>query len=143
MTNSRHETLSRQAGVTILEILIVLTIIAMVAAVVGPRLIGYLGKAKSETASLQIKQISDAVELFYIDMARYPSNAEGLAVLMSGPAGEAAWDGPYLTSGDGLTDPWGRQYLYKEPTDGGTFSVLSLGRDGKDGGAGEDADLTR
>lgn len=126
---------------TILEILVVLSIIAMIAAVVGPRLIGYLGRAKTETSELQIKQLGNAVQLFYIDVGRYPVGSEGLSVLMEAPTGEAAWSGPYMQSVDALVDPWGRDYLYKAPTDAGDFTITSLGRDGVSGGSGEDADL--
>lgn len=141
ITDSRNFR-QRRAGMTILEILVVLSIIAMIAAVVGPRLISYLGRAKSETASLQIKQLGNAVQLFYIDMGRYPTGSEGLSVLMEAPAGETAWSGPYMQSGDALKDPWERDYLYVEPGEGGVFGITSLGRDGARGGSGEDADLS-
>ncbi|MGC1498095.1 MAG: type II secretion system protein GspG [Sulfitobacter sp.] len=102
---------TKQSGITILEVLIVLAIIAMIAAVVGPRLIGYLGRAKSETASLQIDQIGNALQLFYIDTGRYPTDAEGLNVLVNAPPGDGSWQGPYLEKEDGLTDPWNRAYI--------------------------------
>ncbi|WP_202981923.1 type II secretion system major pseudopilin GspG [Roseobacter cerasinus] len=131
----------RRAGATILEVLIVLSIIAMIAAVVGPRLIGYLGQAKTETAALQIDQLRNAVQLFYIDAGRYPSGAEGLSVLFEAPAGLSRWNGPYLETAEALIDPWGRDYLYEAPSDAGDFQITSLGRDGVAGGTGEDADL--
>ncbi|SMR83571.1 general secretion pathway protein G [Aliiroseovarius halocynthiae] len=134
--------MSRKSGMTILEVLIVLTVIALIAAVAGPRLVGYLGRAKTETAALQIKQISNALQLFYIDMGRYPSDAEGLAVLVTRPAGETAWTGPYMETAEALLDPWGRDYIYAEPGADGVLSVTSLGRDGAPGGTGEDADLS-
>ncbi len=137
----RQTSWSKRSGATILEVLVVLSIIAMIAAVVGPRLIGYLGKAKSETAALQIEQIGNALQLFYIDTGRYPMRSEGLGVLFVAPAGTAGWAGPYMESEDALSDPWGRAYLYEPPADGGNFSVKSLGRDGVQGGSGEDADL--
>jgi len=133
---------SGQSGMTILEVLVVLAVIAMLAAVVGPRLIGYLGRAKTDTAELQIKQIGNALQLFYIDVGRYPRAAEGLAVLMQSPPAEAAWDGPYLESADALSDPWGRDYLYDPPETGDRFNIRSLGRDGSQGGTGEDGDLS-
>ncbi|MFZ5963015.1 type II secretion system major pseudopilin GspG [Thalassococcus sp. BH17M4-6] len=131
-----------EAGVTILEVLIVLAIIAMIAAVAGPRLIGYLGRAKSETAQLQIDQLGNALQLFYIDTGRYPTEAEGLGVLMTAPPGDGSWAGPYLDDEAGLSDPWGRAYLYQEPGDAGQPGITSLGRDGARGGTGEDADLS-
>ncbi|MEQ6204734.1 type II secretion system major pseudopilin GspG [Sulfitobacter sp. HNIBRBA2951] len=132
---------TKRSGITILEVLIVLAIIAMIAAVVGPRLIGYLGRAKSETASLQIDQIGNALQLFYIDTGRYPTDAEGLSVLVNAPPGDSSWQGPYLDSADGLSDPWNRGYIYGEPGDNDRPTVSSLGRDGQTGGSGEDRDL--
>lgn len=119
-----------------------LSIIALIAGVVAPRLIGFLGRAKSETAGLQIKQLGSAVQLFYIDLGRYPSNSEGLAVLVEAPAGDASWDGPYMDSAAALVDPWGRDYSYEEPTAATGFGIVSLGRDGARGGSGEDIDLS-
>lgn len=133
---------TKRSGVTILEVLIVLAIIAMIAAVVGPRLIGYLGRAKSETASLQLDQIGNALQLFYIDTGRYPTNAEGLTVLVTSPPGDSTWQGPYLESTDALTDPWNRNYLYEEPTQNELPAISTLGRDGQNGGRGEDKDLS-
>jgi len=130
------------SGLTILEVLVVLSIIALIAGVVAPRLIGFLGRAKSETAGLQIRQLGSAVQLFYIDLGRYPSNAEGLVVLVEAPAGDASWDGPYMASAEALVDPWGRDYAYEEPTDATGFGINSLGRDGARGGSGEDSDVS-
>lgn len=130
-----------RSGITILEILVVLAIIALVAAVVGPRLVGYLGRAKTETANLQIGQIRNALQLFYIDVGRYPSTEEGLGVLIAAPATATGWKGPYLEAAEGLKDPWGRDYIYAEPEASETPSVRSLGQDGAKGGDGEDADL--
>ncbi len=130
-----------KSGITILEVLVVLAIIAMIAAVVGPRVVGYLGRAKTDTAALQINQINNALQLFYIDMGRFPAESEGLAALMLAPAGSADWAGPYLSSDEALSDPWGRDYLYEEAGDGADPKVFSLGRDGARGGSGEDADI--
>jgi len=113
----------------------------MIAAVIGPRVVGYLGRAKSETATLQMTSIRDAVNLFYVDTGRFPTDAEGLQSLISRPPGDNTWAGPYLQEGAGLTDPWGRGYLYQAPSSDGDFSIKSLGRDGSEGGSGEDADL--
>ncbi|WP_339691997.1 type II secretion system major pseudopilin GspG [Celeribacter baekdonensis] len=131
-----------QSGVTLLEVLIVLSIIGLIAAVIGPRLVGYLGRAKTETAELQMKQISSALQLFYIDMGRYPASSEGLATLMTSPAGASSWAGPYLESDEAMADPWGRDYLYSQSEDARGFSLQSYGRDGTPGGSGEDADLS-
>lgn len=140
MKSPRNTRMTRKSGVTILEVLIVLAIIAMIAAVVGPRLIGYLGRAKTETAELQIGQITNALQLFYIDMGRYPAASEGLPALMAAPAGATEWAGPYLSSEEALMDPWGRDYVYEDAGDADP-NVYSLGRDGAPGGSGEDADV--
>ncbi|MBY5934924.1 type II secretion system major pseudopilin GspG [Tateyamaria omphalii] len=132
---------SSRTGATILEVLIVLSIIAMIAAVVGPRLVGYLGRAKTETAALQIDQLRNALQLFYIDAGRYPSSAEGLSALYDRPAGLGRWNGPYLETKNALIDPWGRPYIYDAPSQDHDFAVSSLGRDGVSGGDGEDADV--
>lgn len=137
----RNTRWGRKTGATILEVLIVLSIIALIAAVVGPRVIGYLGTAKAETADLQIKNLASAVQLFYVDTGRFPSEAEGLSVLLARPAGDAAWNGPYMPTEEALVDPWARDYLYEPPANDGSFSIRSLGRDGAVGGSGEDADL--
>lgn len=129
-----------RTGATILEVLIVLTIIAMIAAVVGPRVIGYLGRAKSETAALQIDNLAEAVQLFYIDTGRYPTANEGLGVLVERPPGDSGWNGPYLQSEEALIDPWGRDYIYAPPEQDGVMEISTLGRDGVQGGGGEDAD---
>ncbi|MES0863755.1 type II secretion system major pseudopilin GspG [Ruegeria sp. SCPT10] len=140
--NRRQHQWNARSGVTILEVLIVLAIIAMIAAVAGPRLIGYLGRAKSETAKLQIQQIGSALQLFYIDTGRYPTSSESLGVLVSAPPGDPSWAGPYLDNEEGLIDPWGRAYIYAEPDDQSQPSVTSLGRDGSRGGSGEDGDVS-
>lgn len=131
----------RKAGLTILEVLVVLAIIGMIAAIAAPRLIGYLGRAKSETAELQINQLRSALQLLYVDIGRFPTEAEGLAVLFDPISGEPRWNGPYLDRRDALIDPWSREYVYEEPQGSATPIVFSLGRDGRRGGTGEDADI--
>lgn len=141
-TSAQNTTWTQKTGATILEVLIVLSIIALIAAVVGPRVIGYLGSAKSDTADLQIKNLASAVQLFYVDTGRYPTAAEGLSVLINRPAGDDSWSGPYMPTPETLTDPWGRDYLYDPPADGQNFAIKSYGRDGVQGGSGEDGDLS-
>ncbi|MEM7671571.1 MAG: type II secretion system major pseudopilin GspG [Pseudomonadota bacterium] len=132
----------RDAGATLLEILVVLSIIALLAAVVGPRVVGYLGKAKSTTTELQLDNLKVAVELFYVDVGRYPTEEEGLSALLVAPASTPNWSGPYLDAADALSDPWDRNYVYQAPgEEGRPFTIFSLGRDGAEGGEGEDADL--
>lgn len=130
-----------QEGYTLVELLVVLVIIGLIAALVAPRVLGYLSTAKTETARIQIKNIKDALELYYLDLGKYPTKDEGLVALAAKPADEPAWKGPYLKGADALKDPWGNAYLYSPPADGADANVISLGRDGKVGGDGDDKDL--
>ncbi|MEO0625239.1 MAG: type II secretion system major pseudopilin GspG [Pseudomonadota bacterium] len=135
---------SDDSGATLLEMLVVLGIIALLAAVVGPRVVDYLSRAKSQTAGLQADQLRGAAQLFFVDVGRYPSEQEGLSALMSAPGGIEGWSGPYLESREALNDPWGRPFLYESPgREGQPFSVVSFGRDGASGGTGEDTDIVR
>lgn len=130
----------RDAGFTLVELLVVLAIIVLLAGIVAPQVLRYLGSARSEAAAAQIRNIENALELFYIDNHRYPTSDEGLSAL-SEPTPDlgARWNGPYLRSAETLVDPWGRPYVYRSEADG--FAVMSLGRDGAEGGSGEDRDV--
>ncbi len=130
------------AGYSLLEVLVVLSIIALIAAVVGPRLVGYLGKAKADTARVQMREIASAVELYFLDNGSYPSQQAGLEAMMTKPADAKKWSGPYLKKADGLVDPWGQPYIYKVPGKAGEFEIISLGADGVAGGEGENADIS-
>lgn len=138
---SRNTPNGREAGFTLLEMLVVLGIIAMLATFVGPQLVGYMGRARTDTAKAQIGAISTAVELYSLDMGGYPHPQQGLAALVSAPAGNARWRGPYLKNDRGLVDPWGRPYLYRVPGRSGPFEISTLGRDNAVGGTGEDQDV--
>lgn len=129
------------AGFTLVELLVVLSIIVLLGGIVTPQVLRYLGSARSEAAVTQIRNIESALELFLIDNMRYPTTEEGLAAL-SEPATDFAsrWNGPYLQRVQGLTDPWGRDYLYVN--EDGAVRITSLGRDGRPGGDGEDRDLS-
>lgn len=132
-----------EAGISLFEMLVAVAIFALLATFVGPRVIGYLGRSQADVAEAQMASIATALELFYLDMGRYPELDEGLEVLVVQPAEETQWRGPYFSEVSGLTDPWGRPYLYsyEEPT--GRFLIQSLGRDGEIGGEGENEDLSR
>ncbi|MBP6998982.1 MAG: type II secretion system major pseudopilin GspG [Tepidiphilus sp.] len=130
----------RQGGFTLIELLVVLAILALLAGLVGPRVLDQLGGAKSKTAALQIHEIEQALDLYKLDVGRYPSDQEGLDALVKKPASANGWNGPYLKKGL-PNDPWGRPYLYKNPGRHGSPDVYSLGADGKAGGEGEDADI--
>lgn len=130
-----------ELGVTLLEVLVVLGIIVLLATVVGPRVVGYFSKAKTDTAQLQLNALVSAVELYALDMGSYPPQEPGLQALVTPPVERGSWNGPYLAKSDGLKDPWGRDYRYRIPGDHGPFDIYSLGRDDTDGGEGEDRDV--
>jgi general secretion pathway protein G len=130
-----------EAGFTLLELLVVLGIIALLAALVAPQVIRYLSDARSSTANAQLKNIESAVELYYLDNGRYPSAETGLEDLITAPASVAGWKGPYLKKKQGLVDPWGKRFIYTFPGAHGPYDIVTLGRDGKEGGDGEDRDL--
>lgn len=129
------------AGFTLVELLVVLSIIVLLGGIVTPQVLRYLGSARSETAVTQIHNIESALELFLIDNMRYPTTEEGLEAL-SEPTTDltSRWNGPYLQKAQALTDPWGRDYLYAN--EDGAVRIISLGRDGRPGGEGEDRDLS-
>jgi general secretion pathway protein G len=137
----KRKTAGTEDGFTLVELLVVLGIIALLAALVAPQVIRYLSQARSETAAAQLRNIESAVELFYLDTGAYPPADVGLEGLMSAPVSVAGWKGPYLKKRDGLVDPWGKPFAYRQPGEHGAYDVYSLGRDGKVGGEGEDKDI--
>jgi len=139
MTSQRYA----QRGLTLFELLVVLAILAFLAALVAPRVIGYLGRAKSDIARTQAANLAASLELFFLDFERYPTPEEGLQSLVTAPSGATAWRGPYLKDQGGLIDPWGRPYLYEQDPETEEFTVGSLGRDGEEGGSGENEDIRK
>ena len=131
-----------QAGFTLVELLVVLIILGLIAAFAAPRVIKFVGGAKSDSAKIQVERLSGVLDLYRLQVGRYPSDGEGLGALIEAPADAPNWDGPYLKKADALTDPWGRPYLYRFPGEHGDYDLYSLGADGQDGGEGEDRDRT-
>ena len=131
-----------ERGYTLVEILVVITIIGLLMALVGPRVLNYLTESKVKTARIQIQSFASALDLFYLDAGRYPTSAEGLAVLVRPTTGITAWNGPYLKGGTVPSDPWGKPYQYRSPGEHGAYDVVSLGSDGQEGGTGTAADIT-
>jgi general secretion pathway protein G len=127
-------------GFTLLELLVVLVIIGLLAAYVGPRYFAQIGKSETQTARAQIAGFEKALEQYRIDVGSYPTSEQGLVALVKRPADAKRWDGPYLSK-DLPLDPWGKAYLYKLPGEHGEFDLSSLGRDGRIGGEGPDADI--
>jgi len=126
-------------GFTLIELLVVLAILTLLAGLVGPRVLGQLGGAKSKTAAVQIADIEKSLELFKLDVGRFPTREEGLQSLVAAPAAATGWNGPYI-KGSLPNDPWGKPYQYA-PAEGGNVDIRSLGADGAPGGEGENADI--
>lgn len=129
------------SGFTLVELLVVMIIIGLLAALVGPRFIRQEEKAKVKAAQAQIELLSTALDTFRLDVGRYPTTQEGLEALRTQPGGVERWDGPYLKK-DVPADPWGKPYVYKSPGDHGPFDILSYGADGTAGGDGDNRDIT-
>lgn len=130
----------RARGFTLIELLVVLAILTLLAGLVGPRVLNQLGGAKSKTAGVQISDLDKSLELFKLDVGRYPTSEEGLDALVKRPGNANGWAGPYLKGGV-PQDPWGRPYRYTNPGPNGGIEILSLGADGAPGGDGENADV--
>lgn len=127
-----------EAGFTLVELLVVLVILGLVMGLVGPRVLGYLSSSRERTMHLQVESFASALDLYYLDMGRYPTNSEGLDALIKAPAGTARWGGPYLKQPRVPDDPWGNPYQYHVPGKSTPYSIVSLGADGK--GTGQQAD---
>jgi general secretion pathway protein G len=129
-----------EAGFTLVEMLVVITIIGMIMALVGPRVLNYLSESKAKAAKIQIESFSSALDLYYLDLGRYPTSNEGLAALTRN-TNQAGWNGPYLRGGVVPNDPWGHIYVYRSPGASAPYDIISLGSDGQEGGSGTAADI--
>lgn len=130
----------RAQGFTLIELLVVLAILTLLAGLVGPRVLGQLGGAKSKTAGVQIADLEKSLELFKLDVGRYPTTEEGLAALSTKPGAATGWNGPYI-KGNVPNDPWGKPYKLTSPSANGGFEIISFGADGVPGGEAENADV--
>ena len=129
-----------ESGFTLLELLVVVAIIGLLVGYVAPRYFSQVGKSEVQVARAQLDALEKALDQYRLDTRRYPTAEQGLVALVDRPANEPAWAGPYLKRAV-PNDPWGRPYVYRTPGQKGEFDLLSYGRDGKAGGAGEDADI--
>ncbi|MFP2769843.1 type II secretion system major pseudopilin GspG [Oceanisphaera sp. KMM 10153] len=128
-------------GFTLLELLVVLVILGLLASLVGPQVLRQLSGSKTKTAALQIKELGTALDLYRLEVGRYPTSNEGLSALISAPANTRGWNGPYLTKKTVPQDPWGNDYQYRAPGQQGEFDLFSLGADNQQGGTGENQDV--
>jgi general secretion pathway protein G len=138
----RRSRTRHQRGFTLVEILVVITIIGLIMSLVGPRVLNYLSESKVKAAKIQIQSFTSALELFYLDAGRYPTTSEGLGALVKSTGGLSVWNGPYLKGGSVPNDPWGKAYLYRSPGERAPFEIVSYGADGVEGGTGIAADIS-
>lgn len=139
MLMHRNKSYPWQRGFTLLELLVVLVILGMLAGLVGPKVMKYLGGARSDSAKLQIQNLSEVLDMYKLGVGRYPTTDEGLDALVTQPSGASNWAGPYIKKLP--KDPWGHDYQYKSPGEHGEFDVYSLGADNSEGGTGEAKDV--
>ena len=131
-----------EQGFTLVEMLVVITIIGLIMGLIGPRVLNYLGESKVKAAKIQMQSFASALDLFHLDAGRYPSTSEGLAALVRRTPGVEAWNGPYLKGGVVPNDPWNHPYIYRASAEHGAFDIISLGSDGQEGGGGTAADIS-
>lgn len=124
-----------------MEMLVVLVVIGLIAAVAIPQVMKLLGNAKGKAARIQLQTVENGLNYFQMDVGRYPTDSEGLKALMVAPAGTSSWSGPYVRNDKQLIDPWGRPLIYKGEVAGKPYVLETLGADGKEGGTGDDTDL--
>ena len=129
------------SGFTLIELLVVLVILGLLMSVVGPRVMKYVGGAKSDTAKMQIEELAAALDMYHLEVGSYPAQNIGLKALIEQPAGVSRWKGPYLRKSSVPADPWGNEFVYRFPGKHGPFDLYSLGADGQPGGEGEAADI--
>jgi len=134
---------SKQYGFTLIELLVVLVILGLLAGLVGPQVLRYAGSAKSDTARLQIEELGAGLDLYHLEVGRYPSSNEGLKALVEKPAGVSVWNGPYLKKKRIPNDPWNNEYHYISPGEQSVYDLYSLGSDNMEGGEGNDLRCSR
>ncbi|MEP7327575.1 MAG: type II secretion system major pseudopilin GspG [Betaproteobacteria bacterium] len=140
--NQQHDVRRAQRGMTLIEILVVLVLIAIVMGIVGGNFIGQGEEAKRKAAAIEIGQIGQALDLYKLEIGRYPTSQEGLQALITAPSGATNWNGPYWKKGTLPKDPWTNEYKYTSPGAKGAYDILSFGADGKEGGEGAAKDIT-
>jgi len=137
----KHIKNDKQAGFTLLELLVVLGIIAMLAGIVGPQVMKHMGESKTKAAKVQIEDLSATLDMYKLDAGTYPTTEQGLQALIEAPDTAKHWNGPYLSKAKIPLDPWQNEYHYVSPGEHGRFDISSMGADGKEGGTGEDQDI--
>ncbi|THB79342.1 MAG: type II secretion system protein GspG [Desulfobacteraceae bacterium] len=136
-TNFKH----REKGFSLIELLIVMVILGLLAGLVGPRMFGKVDTSKQKSAKAQIGLFEAALDMYRLDMGKYPTSEEGLTALRKNPGENEKWDGPYLPK-EIPTDPWGNAYYYESPSEHGDYAIISFGADKAEGGQETDADIS-
>lgn len=131
---TKQEKRRRQEGFTLLELMVVIVILGMLAAIATPQVMKYLGSAKADTTRIQIQNLGTVLDLYRLQTGTYPTTSEGLAALVEKPATAKAWNGPYLKRRESLTDPWGTPYQYRFPGQHAEYDLWSLGESRTEGG---------
>ena len=140
--NRKHSLRRAALGMTLIEILVVLVLIGIVTGILAGNFLGKGEKAKADAAKIEINQIGQTLDLYKLEIGRYPTSQEGLQALITAPSGVTNWNGPYWKNGTLPKDPWGHEYKYTSPGSKTPYEILSLGADGKEGGEGPDKDIT-
>jgi len=142
MSNNKRKILSKcQHGFTLIELMVVMIILGLLAALVVPKMFGKLETAKTNAAYAQIELFGTALDSYRLDVGKYPSSSEGLEALISPVSGAEEWNGPYLRKNEIPLDPWGKEYIYESPGNHGDYDLYSFGADAAEGGDGEDRDI--
>ena len=143
LASSRQRSKSNRTsrGFTLVELLVVLAILGLLAGLVGPQVMKFLGSSKTKTAALQIEDLGATLDLYRLEVGSYPSTSEGLEALVADPGNTPNWNGPYLKKSQVPKDPWGNDYQYRSPGENGAYDIWSLGADGREGGEGENQDI--
>lgn len=128
-------------GYSLVELLVVLSIILMLTAVAVPQFLRYLDRAKVDSARVSIENIGASLDLFRLDVGRYPTESEGLSALVKAPQNVSSWSGPYLKRSEMIVDPWTREYRYKAPGAHGEYDLFTFGADDVEGGEGANRDV--
>ncbi|MCK4841548.1 MAG: type II secretion system major pseudopilin GspG [Methylococcales bacterium] len=132
---------NKEQGFTLLELLVVLGIIAMLAGIVGPQVMKHMGASKTKATRVQVEDLSAALDMYKLDVGKYPTSEQGLSALVEKPADSKRWNGPYLRKSKVPQDPWVQDYHYASPGQHGRFDLFSYGADDKEGGEGENQDI--
>ena len=138
---TRNVSAACQRGFTLIELMVVMIILGLLAALVVPKMFGKLETAKTNAAYAQIELFGTALDSYRLDVGKYPSSSEGLESLISPVSGAEEWNGPYLRKNEIPLDPWGNPYIYEAPGTHGDYDLYSLGADNSEGGEGEDRDV--